>query len=130
MADIEIYESSDRKIRFYIAHSDKKLSTGLLLLEPRTELQKHNRPALEQLTQIYGTCTMKLFDKNKIKKIILKEGDELKVPPNQYHIHSNLTNKKSITMWKAEGDITAIIETIRKTFKKYEDFKDVARTTN
>jgi quercetin dioxygenase-like cupin family protein len=115
---IECYKSSDGKVIFYIAHSDKKFSTGILILEPKTELPKHKRPVLERLRQIYGICLMKLYNDGNIKEVTLKEGESLEIPPNQYHIHSNPTDDKSITMWKAEGDITNIIGEIRKSFRK------------
>jgi len=115
---MEIYEDQDGKVRFYIAYSDKNLSTGILILEPHIELPKHNRPYLEQLIQVYGTCIIKLFDENEVEEKTLKEKDSLEIPANKYHIHLNPTGEKSITMWKVEGDITPIIEKIRKTYKK------------
>ena len=115
---IEGYKSPDKKVIFYIAHSDKKFSTGTLLINPKAELTKHNRPVLERLLQIFGNCLIKLFDEGDIKEIVLREGKSLEIPPYQYHIHSNPTNDKSITIWRAEGDITHIIGEIRRTFNK------------
>lgn len=110
--------SQGKKLIFYIAHSDVEFSTGILVMSPKTELPKHNRPVLERLRQIYGICLMKLYDDKNIREVTLKEGESLEIPPRQYHIHSNPTDDKSITMWKAEGDITHIIEEIRRTFRK------------
>ena len=118
MIMIEGYISPDEKVIFYIAHSDIEFSTGILVMSPKTELSKHNRPVLERLTQIYGICLMKLYDDKNIREVTLREGESLEIPPKQYHIHSNPTDDKSITMWKAEGDITHIIEEIRRTFRK------------
>jgi len=115
---IKGYKSKDGKIIFYIAHSNEKLSTGILILYPKTELPKHNRPVVERLTQIYGICLMKLYDGENIREVTLREEESLQISPNQYHIHSNPTDDKSITIWKAEGDITHIIEEIRRTFRK------------
>ena len=62
---------------------------------------------------------MKLFDDGKfVKEVILNEGDKLVIPANQYHIHSNHSNEKSLTSWRFEGDIVDIIQNIRNNFKK------------
>lgn len=99
-----------------IAFSDKNLSIGTLEINPGQELKKHNRPVLESLYQLEGTCLMKIFenDENIIEKI-LKPGDSIDIEAKKYHIHSNLSEQKSITLWKANGDITEIIEDIRKS---------------
>lgn len=101
--------------KIVIAFSDKKLSVGTLHLGPRQELQKHNRPVLESLFQINGACVMKLFENDgSIKEVVLKEGESIDIPPKKFHIHSNPHDAESITFWKASGDITEIIEGIRK----------------
>jgi quercetin dioxygenase-like cupin family protein len=99
-----------------IAFSDKNLSIGILEINPNRELTKHNRPVLESLYQISGSCLMKIFsDNGEISEKILKVGDTLDIEPNKYHMHSNPFAEKSITLWKASGDITEIIENIRKS---------------
>jgi len=114
---IEVYEHSAG--RLFISYSDKKLSTGLLLLNPKTEFQTHNRPVQEQLTQVFGKCMIKLFENDKIvKRVVLMEGRSLKIKPNQFHIHSNPYNRASVTMWKFEGDITDIIKNLRNTLRR------------
>lgn len=113
----EIYELPQGKIT--IGFCDENLSIGLLELNPNQELSKHNRPVAEELVQIHGTCVMKLFDGDKlVKEVSLNEGEKLEVPANQFHIHSNPTNKKSITLWKFEGNIAGVIENVRDNFKK------------
>ena len=108
----ESYDLSQGKI--LIAFSDKNLSVGTLQLNPKQELVKHNRPALESLFQLKGSCVMKVFGENEeVKDVTLNEGDSLDIPPNQYHIHSNPYDDISITFWKASGDITEIIDDIR-----------------
>ena len=97
-----------------IAFSDKNLSVGTLTINSKQELSKHNRPVLESLYQIKAKCVMKLFDKDEnVKEVILNEGESIDIPPEQYHIHSNPYDETSITFWKANGDITQIIEDIR-----------------
>ncbi len=101
-----------------IAFSDKNLSVGTLELNPDQELSKHNRPVLESLYQLKGSCTMKMFeDDGSIKEIVLKEGDSIDIDPLKYHIHSNSSKETSITLWKASGDITEIIDNIRNSSK-------------
>lgn len=98
-----------------IAFSDQNLSVGILEIDPGRELAKHNRPVLESLYQIEGSCTMKLFSEDgSVEEVALKEGGSLDIPPNKFHIHTNPNSEKSITLWKASGDITKIINKIRE----------------
>lgn len=98
-----------------IAFSDKTISVGTLHINPGQELPKHNRPVPESLFQLKGTCIMRLFeDDGSLKDFVLKEGESIDIPPNKFHIHSNHSKEVSITFWKASGDITKIIESIRK----------------
>ena len=111
--NFEKYDITQGKIM--IAFSDKNLSVGTLELKPGQELEKHNRPALESLYQLDGKCIMKIFKGSSIEKeITLNEGDSIDIEPEKYHMHTNPFDKKSITLWKASGDITEIINSIRK----------------
>ena len=107
----ELYPISEGKI--VIAYSGKDRSIGYLVLDPRTELSKHNRPVLEELRQISGRCVVKL-DGGKEREVTLDEDSTIKIPPEQFHIHANPFSKPSYTLWIAHGDITEIIESIRK----------------
>jgi len=61
---------------------------------------------------------IKLFgDNESIEEVVLNEGDSIDIPPEKYHIHSNPFDDISLTFWKASGDITEIIENIRKLSK-------------
>ena len=98
-----------------IAFSDKNLSVGTMEIKPNKELAKHSRPVWESLYQIKGKCIIKLFKKDGLtKEIILNEGESIDIPPLKSHIHSNPFNQNSITFWRANGDITEIIDNIRK----------------
>lgn len=120
MINTEIYENNDGNVRIYIAYSSNKFSTGLLILKPGAFLPKHNRPkAIENLTQIYGSCLMKIFDKvDHSKNYRLNPGEGVRMYKGQYHIHSNPYSEDSITLWTAEGDIIEILNEIRRTHKK------------
>lgn len=97
-----------------ICHSDKDSSCGFLKLNGNQELEKHNRPVDEELVQLSGKSTIKLFnDRDMTKEIELTKGSKFTVPANQYHIHSNNNDIESITLWNFEGDIVNIIEKIR-----------------
>jgi hypothetical protein len=98
-------------------HSDKKFSFGLLELNSKKELALHNRPVAEELLQIYGSSVIKIFSNKKEKNIKLNKNKEIKIPAKQYHVHFNSSTKKSITLWKFNGDITKIINEIRKNNK-------------
>lgn len=104
--------------KILIAFSDRNLSAGTLELNTQQKLPKHNRPVPESLFQIKGRCLMKTFeDDGSFKEVVLNEGDSIDIPPLKYHIHSNPYDDDSITFWKANGDITEIINKIRKDNK-------------
>ncbi len=111
MMNFETYPLPQGKIM--IAFSDKNLSIGTLHLNPDQSLDKHNRPVLESLHQLQGKCVMRLFDPD--EEITLDEGDSIDITPERFHIHSNPSDKPSITLWKASGDITSIIQKIRES---------------
>jgi len=113
----DIYQLPQGKIT--IGSCNEKLSIGLLELDVGQALAKHNRPVDEELIQIHGSCVMKLLEGNKfVKEVTLNEGEKLVIPKNQFHVHSNSSSEKSITLWKFEGDIVDVIENIRNSFKK------------
>jgi quercetin dioxygenase-like cupin family protein len=89
-------------------------------LPPHSELPKHNRPkAFENLVQITGKCKMEVFDEEggSFEKV-LNPGDMLRMEKGQFHIHSNPFDKKSYTLFKAEGDITEIMKVLRENFER------------
>lgn len=114
----EIFKLPQGKI--IVSFSDENQSIGLLELNSFQELEKHNRPVDEELVQISGSCLVKLYNNELIKEIVLNEGEKLIIPANQFHIHSNLLNNKSITLWKFKGNIVDIIKNIRENYNKYE----------
>jgi quercetin dioxygenase-like cupin family protein len=117
LSDYDIYQLSQGRI--FIGPSNTKSSIGYLELNPHQQLDKHNRPAPEELIQIKGNSTMVLFDQeDNPQNIILNQGGYLKIPAHIFHIHSNLNNRKSLTLWKFEGDITNIINHIKSNFPK------------
>ena len=111
----EKYDLPQGKIM--IAFSDKNLSVGTLEINPKQKLSKHNRPVLESLFQIEGKCLMEIFEKEGIREVALNKGDSIDIEPSKFHIHSNPFDEKSITFWKANGDITEIINAIRQNNK-------------
>jgi quercetin dioxygenase-like cupin family protein len=117
IAAVEIYKLPQGKI--IICFSDKNLSIGLLELNPKQKLPRHNRPVAEELLKISGTCKIRLFDEgNMVKEIALAEYGSLEIPANQFHIHVNPTTQRSLTLWKFRGDITKILDEIRENFER------------
>lgn len=112
---IEIYQLPEGKIM--ISHCDQRYSVGLLELDAYQSLAKHNRPVAEELLQIVGTSTMKLFNKGQVQEITLRKGERIVIPPNQYHIHANSASNRSITLWQFSGDIRTVIEDIRRKYQ-------------
>ncbi len=99
-----------------IAYSDENVSVGYLENDPGKELKKHNRPCTECLYQVEGVATVVLFDDNdRSKEVVLKKGDQIEIPPEKWHIHSNRSLEKSVTMWKAKGNIIEILDNIRNS---------------
>lgn len=121
MSVFEIWESADRQARFYFSHSNEVFTTGVLMLRPGTQLPKHNRPlALENLVQVGGECQITLLDESGeiTEEHVLKTADNLRMEKGQWHIHANPFPDVSLTLFKAEGDITAVMQTLRETFTK------------
>ena len=102
----------------YLGPSDKSQSIGFLKLNPGQKLARHNRPVDEKLKQISGDCIIELYDKDRLlQEKELRQEEELIISANQYHVHKNPTSKESLTYWQFDGDITKIIENIRKSKK-------------
>ena len=113
---MEIYELPQWKIT--LAFYDKNLSVWLLELNGKQKLEKHNRQVNEELLQVYWSCDIEVFDNEKvIKKITLNEWESIIIPANQFHIHKNSTDKKSITMWKFKWDVLSSVKIIKDNYK-------------
>jgi len=118
----EVWKDPNTEAIFYFSHSDEVMTTGILFIPPNTELPKHNRPlAYENLVQVSGSCTMTVFeDENDEVGLnhVLNVGNELRMDKGKHHIHANPNNEPSYTLYKAEGDITAVMEVLRANFEK------------
>ena len=119
---ITIYETPDKKARFYFSHSDSNLTTGVLVMEPGAALPKHNRPhAIEDVTQVVGKCLMTLFDENSgLKEIELTVGEGVRMPKAEWHIHANPYDEISGTLFIAQGNILDIMDHLKKTNTKVD----------
>ena len=122
MQAFEIWEDPQTLVRFYFSHSDEQFTTGVMVIPAHIELPKHNRPlAVENLVQVAGSCDMTTFDNNDVPtEHKLDIGDSLSMPKGQFHIHANPNNEPSATLFKAVGDITAIVATLRENFTSIE----------
>lgn len=122
MQAFEVWEDPQTHVRFYFSHSDNQFTTGVMVIPPHTELPKHNRPlAVENLVQVSGACLMKVFDENDVPTDhALKIGDNLSMPKGQFHIHANPNDEPSATLFKAVGDITAVVDVLRRNFTPIE----------
>lgn len=122
MNAFEAWQDPSTGVTFYFSHSDENFTTGVMVIPAGTELPKHNRPkAFENLVQVSGKCLMKLFDdQDKATEHVLEVGDTLRMDKGQFHIHSNPYDQPSATLFKAEGDITAVVKVVRETFERVE----------
>jgi quercetin dioxygenase-like cupin family protein len=120
MTPFEIWQDPQTKVTFYFSHSDENLTTGIMVIPPKTELPKHNRPkAFENLVQVSGKCLMKVFDDNgDVAEHALEVGDKLRMKKGQYHIHSNPFDVVSFTLFKAEGDISEVMRVLKENFTR------------
>jgi len=119
MAAFEVWDSPDGQVRFCFSHTGSDFTTGVMILQPGAALPKHNRPlAYEHLLQLSGNCMMTLIAEDGAEQSVhnLKPGDSLHMEKGQWHIHANPNETASYTLFKAEGDITAILDNLRKTF--------------
>lgn len=99
----------------YLGPSDENKSFGYLELNPHTSLTLHNRLAVENLTQVKNKCEVVVYW-DKEHTIILNEGDSLSIEPaGTWHIHVNPYDEVSLTYWDFDGDITGIINSIKKS---------------
>ncbi len=119
---IEIYQSPDGKATFYFSHSDSNFTTGVMVIEPNSSLPKHKRPlAFENLTQVSGKCLMTLFnEKDEAIEIELNVGEGIKMHKAQWHIHANPYNELSLTLFKAEGDISEVMKALKEFYRKLD----------
>lgn len=122
MQAFEVWEDPGTLACFYFSHSDPAFTTGVLVLPPHTELPKHNRPlAVENLVQVSGRCRIQVFGKDDaVTEHVLEVGNNLSMPKGQFHIHSNPYDEPSATLFKAVGDITAVVAALRQQFRRIE----------
>jgi quercetin dioxygenase-like cupin family protein len=115
----EMWEEPKGQARFCFAHVGKDFSTGVLNMKPDTEVPKHNRPdAEENLLQISGRCQVTLYSEDgEIEATYdLTPGTAIHMKKGQWHRHSNPFPETSITQFKAEGDITGIVDKMRREY--------------
>jgi quercetin dioxygenase-like cupin family protein len=94
-----------------------------MAIMPDGELPKHNRPlANENLVQVSGVSLVTLLDEEGSVQATyeLRPGTSLRMKKGQWHIHSNPSEEESVTLFKAEGDITEIVQTMRHKFTAIE----------
>jgi quercetin dioxygenase-like cupin family protein len=119
----ELWEDQDTGARFCFAHAGTDFTTGVLVMKADTELGKHNRPlAEENLLQIEGHAQVTLLAEDGAVEATydLTPGTALHMKKGQWHIHANPFGEPSVTQFKAEGDITEIVQTMRHKYTKVE----------
>jgi quercetin dioxygenase-like cupin family protein len=123
MSAFEIWEDPATEARFCFAHTGTDFTTGVLLMKSDTELIKHNRPhAEENLLQIEGRCQVTLLNEDGTVGATyeLTPGTSIHMKKGQWHIHANPFPEPSVTQFKAEGDISEVVDTMRHKFTKVE----------
>jgi hypothetical protein len=119
----EMWEDPEGQARFCFAHVGRDFTTGVLVLKPDTELPKHHRPlAIENLLQIEGHSQVTLLNEaGEVEATYdLTPGTALRMRKGQWHIHANPFGEQSVTQFKAEGDITEIVQTMRHKYTKVD----------
>jgi quercetin dioxygenase-like cupin family protein len=118
-----IWEDPTGVARFCFSHSDGQFTTGVMILKSNAELPKHNRPlAFENLLQVSGVSMMSLLDEDGElqNSYELRPGTALRMEKGQWHIHANPFEEESVTLFKAEGDITDVIKKLEATYTQIE----------
>ncbi len=119
----EIWEDPTGHARFYFSHIGSDFATGTLVLVSDSELPRHHRPlAFENLVQVGGVSQLTLTDAdgNVQETFELRPGTSIKMKKDQWHIHANPYEEESITLFKAVGDVTAVIADMRRTFTRID----------
>ena len=94
------------------------MTAGQELANRSTNINESLTSLKDKLTQVKNSCVMIVFDKPEGSTHKLNEKDKLRiVPEGTWHIHSNPSDKLSITYWYFEGDIRYIVDDIRKNIK-------------
>lgn len=119
----EIWQDPETQARFCFSHTGKDMTAGVLILKSNTELPKHERPlAFENLLQVSGESRLALLDRHGELQTsyTLSPGTSIHLQKGQWHIHSNPYEEESITLFKAEGDISQAVAALRETFTRIE----------
>ncbi len=109
---VETYEIPQG--RMFIVKSDKSMSAGFLELNTGSEIKEEARAVSEFLKQVKGASLVKLEDKEEL----LSPLEEFEIPAGKSYTHSNSVGEISLTFWVLKGDVTGMIDKIRKTFKR------------
>ena len=119
----EIWEDPSGHARFYFSYISPEFTTGTLVLKPDTELPRHHRElAFDNLVQVSGTCQLTLTnDAGDIEASYeLRPGTAIRLPKGQWHIHANPYEEESVTLFKAEGDATEMVQMMHHKYTKIE----------
>jgi quercetin dioxygenase-like cupin family protein len=118
----ETRESADGLARWYFSHSDKNLTTGVLILQPKGELPKHRRPkSYESFVQVSGRSKTAIFqgvsETDIERTVVTSKGQQVRLGKGQWHTHSNPFDEVSVTFFKHVGDMTDIMEDTRRSLR-------------
>jgi quercetin dioxygenase-like cupin family protein len=119
----EAMESADGLARWYFSHSDKNVTTGLLILQPGAKLPKHQRPvSYESSVQISGKSRVMILKSDSEvdieRTVMLSPGEQIRLEKGHWHIHSNPFEEVSITLFKHIGDMTKAMQETREHLKQ------------
>ncbi len=117
----EIWEDPSGHARFYFSHSDREFTTGTIVLKPDAELPPHSRAlAYDNLMQVAGVCQLSLTNVGGEVETTydLRPGVAIRLPKGQWHIHANPFEEESVTLFRADGDITEAVEAIRHKYTR------------
>lgn len=123
MAAFEMWEDPGSQARFCFSHVGTDFTTGVLMLKADAELPKHNRPqAEENLLQVSGRCQVTLLSEDGEVEAThdLTPGTTLHMRKGQWHIHENPFAEPSLTLFKADGDITETVQTMRHKYTRVD----------
>ena len=110
---IESFELDLGKVS--IAFSDKNLTVGVFEVKAGHGLPHKCDQARQSLLQLKGKCLLKFYEKEggQPKEVVLKAGDSFEIPAGAFHEFQAAFKEDSFTLWKAEGDVTDMVDRLR-----------------
>lgn len=92
-------------------------SSGALTLYAGGSTDRYTRHVSEQLLQVSGSVTLRLFYDEGPEDVTLEEGDHYVVPAGLEHQFSNDSDDASVTLWRYDGDVLDVMDRLTDEYE-------------